>query len=163
MVDEILTPEQVAEIKAGLMQDDPRQAHGSGMACRLADRWAVARHRELTALARSHEALRAEREKDQRALLLARAFLETMGLIDEFVSFASNTAVLAELDGPSGEVDDTLDHAENVVFVALRSLGCATAVDPSDPDDCASVAVEAVRALRTAGLLPAPAAEGVRP
>jgi hypothetical protein len=48
--------------------------------------------------------------------------------------------------------DDLLDPAETVVFDALRALGCTTgAVDPIDPEDCASVAAESVRALRAAG------------
>lgn len=57
------------------------------------------------------------------------------------------------LDAPRSEEDgaELLDRAELAVYEALRALGCPVAVDPADPDDCASVAVEAVRALRNAG------------
>jgi hypothetical protein len=46
-----------------------------------------------------------------------------------------------------------LDTAERVVYERLRRLGCWEPVDPSDPEDCADVAWNAVDALRKAGLL----------
>jgi hypothetical protein len=52
------------------------------------------------------------------------------------------------------ERGEELDRAETVVMDALCLLGCVVPVDPYDADDCASVAVEAVRSLRAAGLLP---------
>lgn len=52
------------------------------------------------------------------------------------------------------DTDEKLDTAETVVWRRLLRLGCVAPVDPYDSDDCGSVAVEAVKALREAGLLP---------
>lgn len=42
---------------------------------------------------------------------------------------------------------------EYVVWRRLCFLGCTTPVDPYDNEDCGSVAVEAVAALREAGMI----------
>lgn len=47
-----------------------------------------------------------------------------------------------------------LDPVEQVLYDAYRRMGCASPVDPADPEDCASVAAETVRVLRRAGYLP---------
>lgn len=47
------------------------------------------------------------------------------------------------------------EDAVRVIATALDRLGCGRPVDPYDPEDCASVAVEAVWALIRAGMLPA--------
>jgi len=52
------------------------------------------------------------------------------------------------------EVDeDQLTPDELLLYDAYRAMGCPAAVDPVDPDDCASVAVESIRVLRAAGRL----------
>jgi hypothetical protein len=56
----------------------------------------------------------------------------------------------------SDGVDSPNPQAFRVLYNAFRSLECSTALDPSDRDDCASVADEAVRALMQAGLLREP-------
>lgn len=60
---------------------------------------------------------------------------------------------------------DGIDSPHPAAFLALydafRALGCTTALDPADADDCASVADEAVRALTAAGLLVAPTARSL--
>jgi hypothetical protein len=49
------------------------------------------------------------------------------------------------------------EDAVHVVTAALIRLGCEQPVDPYDPEDCGSVASEAVWALLRAGMLPAEA------
>jgi hypothetical protein len=54
---------------------------------------------------------------------------------------------------PSLAAEPPLDAAEMVVYERLRHLGCTVCVDPSDPEDCASVAEAVVDALRKAGMM----------
>jgi hypothetical protein len=57
------------------------------------------------------------------------------------------------------DLPDPHPDAFKVLYDAYRTLGCVAAVDPVDPDDCASVAAESVRVLLAANLLVPPGVE----
>jgi hypothetical protein len=57
------------------------------------------------------------------------------------------------------EAPDPHPTAYTVLYDLYRRLECPVAVDPGDPEDCANVAAESVRALLAAGLLPPEGAE----
>jgi hypothetical protein len=56
-------------------------------------------------------------------------------------------------DPPPPSTDRQAHPAFQVLYDLYRGMGCPAVVDPVDPEDCAGVADESVRALLLAGLL----------
>jgi hypothetical protein len=50
--------------------------------------------------------------------------------------------------------EEPLTGVELALYEHFRYLDCGQVVDPTDPDDCANMAVEVIRFMRAAGWVP---------